>query len=73
MVANASNYPTSNTSVCEQMTWPLTYIDGVNLRGKLCSEQTYYICQVECISLLVEYFVTFIQFKSSSYGVAAVK
>ena len=48
MIANDSNYPPPNTSVCEQMTWPLTYDDGINLHPKLCSDEAYYICQVKC-------------------------
>ena len=40
-------YPSSNTSVCEQMTWPLTYDDGINLRAKECGTgKSHYICQV---------------------------
>ena len=47
MVAGASNFPSSNTSVCEQMTWPLTYDDGINLRAKDCSEEDNYVCRVD--------------------------
>ena len=46
MVADTSNFPPSDTSVCEQMTWPLTYDDGINLRAKDCSKDAYYVCQV---------------------------
>ena len=39
-------YPSSNTSVCEQMTWPLTYDDGTNLRAKECGTgKSQYICE----------------------------
>ena len=41
-------YPSSNTSVCQQMTWPLTYDDGINLRAKDCGTgKSHYICQVK--------------------------
>ena len=40
-------YPQSKTSVCEQMTWPLTYDDGINLKGEFCGKgKAYYICQL---------------------------
>ena len=31
-IATDMNYPTANASVCQQMTWPLTYRDGINLQ-----------------------------------------
>ena len=34
-------------SVCEQMTWPLTYDDGINLRAKDCSAEAHYVCRVD--------------------------
>jgi len=43
-----TTYPASNTSLCHQMTWPLTYDDRINLRGKLCEDEAYFMCQVEC-------------------------
>ena len=46
MVADASNFSPSKAYVCEQMTWPLTYDDGINLRAKDCSEEAYYVCRV---------------------------
>ena len=48
MVANTTNYPASNASVCEQMTWPLTYDDGINLRAKECkSGLSHHVCRFE--------------------------
>ena len=47
MITADDNYPPSDTSVCEQMTWPLTYDDGINLHPKLCSDEAYYICQIK--------------------------
>ena len=41
-------YPPSNSSACQQMTWPLTYDDGINLREKLCTEESYFLCQIKC-------------------------
>ena len=47
-------YPSSNTSVCEQMTWPLTYDDGINLRAKDCETgKSHYICKCALISFLL--------------------
>ena len=47
MIASDSNYTLSNTSICQQMTWPLTYDDGINLHPKLCSDEAFYICQIK--------------------------
>ena len=30
------------------MSWPLTYEDGINLRGKRCQDEAYFLCQIEC-------------------------
>ena len=38
-------YPMSDRSVCKQMTWPLTYDDGINLRGKRCDEEAFFLWQ----------------------------
>ena len=54
MVADTSNFPSPDSSVCEQMTWPLTYDDGINLRAKDCSKEAHYVCRVDGnISLLL--------------------
>ena len=42
------SYPISDQSVCQQMSWPLTYEDGINLRGKRCQDEAYFLCQIEC-------------------------
>ena len=47
MVAETNNFPPPDTSVCEQMTWPLTYDDGINLRAKDCSEEAHFVCRVD--------------------------
>ena len=44
------NYPPGNQSVCQQMTWPLTYSDGVNLRPKQCVHKAFFLCQTKCES-----------------------
>ena len=45
-----SNYPTSNSSVCQQMSLPLTYDDGINLLPKHCDDdEAYFACEVQCI------------------------
>ena len=33
------------------MTWPLTYRDRINLRGKVCGEEAYFMCQKKCKTL----------------------
>ena len=45
---NDTGFPTSDPSVCQQMTWPLTYRDGVNLRPKPCNKHSFFLCQVKC-------------------------
>ena len=46
---NNTMFPESNSSVCQQMTWPLTYNDGINLRPKQCETgMSHYVCQVLC-------------------------
>ena len=30
------------------MTWPLTYRDSINLRGKACGAEAYFLCQIKC-------------------------
>ena len=47
MVADTSNFPPSDIFVCQQMTWPLTYDDGINLRAKDCSEEAHFVCRVD--------------------------
>jgi len=42
------NYHASNSSDCQQMTWPLTYDDGINLSPKLCSKEYFHLCQIMC-------------------------
>ena len=41
-------YPPGDKSICQQMTWPLTYNDGVNLRSMKCNQEAYFICQTKC-------------------------
>ena len=48
-MVNDSNYPTSNLSVCQQMSLPLTYDDGINLFPKDCeNDEAYFVCEVQC-------------------------
>ena len=43
----------SNSYVCQQMTWPLSYDDGINLRRKECgSGISHYVCKAKCNSYL---------------------
>ena len=43
---NNPKYPRSDESLCQQMTWPLTYDNGINLRPKDCgSGESYYVCK----------------------------
>ena len=44
-----SNYPTSDSSVCQQMSLPLTYDDGINLLPKDCeNDEAHYVCEIPC-------------------------
>ena len=55
MVGDRS-YSVSNTSRCEQMTWPLTYDDGINLLSKDCNSITaYFACLQQCKRLHLSY------------------
>ena len=45
MVSNAP----SNHSVCQQMSWPLTYDDGKSLLPKDCDQdEAYFVCVQKC-------------------------
>ena len=63
-MVNDSNYPTSDSSVCEQMSSPLTYDDGINLLPKRCeNDEAYFACEVpcNCVALIfLSYFVFFL-------------
>ena len=48
-MVNNSNFQPSNGTVCQQMTWPFTYTDGINLRPKQCEDETsYFLCSLKC-------------------------
>ena len=47
-MVNNSNFQPSNKTVCQQMTWPFTYTDGINLRPKKCEEKSYFACLLQC-------------------------
>jgi len=51
-IVNEVNYPTSDQSICEQMSVPLTYDEGINLLPKPCDEKAYFACEVECKTML---------------------
>ena len=55
-IINTSDFPQSNSSVCQEMTWPLTYDDGINLHPKQCGTESHYICQYKC-----KYFLRYIE------------
>ena len=41
-----SRYPPSDQSVCQQMSIPLTYNDGINLLPKRCDQdKAYFVCE----------------------------
>ena len=46
MVDN-KNFPCKK-NICQQMTWPFTYSDGINLRPKKCKEKSHFICSLPC-------------------------
>ena len=45
---NNSMFRSSNKSLCQQMTWPLIYDDGINLHEKTCNEEAYFLCRFKC-------------------------
>ena len=46
-MVNDSRYPPSNQSVCQQMSLPLTYDDGINLFPKSCDQdEAYFACDI---------------------------
>ena len=48
-MVNDPTYPTSNQTVCQQMSLPLTYDDGINLFPKRCNqEKAYFACDLPC-------------------------
>ena len=48
-IINNPNFPSPSSSVCQVMTWPLTYTDGINLLPKNCqSGKSYYVAKLKC-------------------------
>ena len=46
-MVNDSRYPLSPQSVCQQMSLPLTYDDGINLLPKRCDQdEAYFACDI---------------------------
>ena len=44
-----SDFPLADSSICQDMSWPLTYDDGINLRPQPCGNgRSYYVCQHKC-------------------------
>ena len=41
------NYPASDSTICQQMAFPLTYDDGINLLPKRCDQKEYFGCEVQ--------------------------
>ena len=57
-MVNDLRYPPSNQTVCQQMSLPLTYDDGINLLPKHCDQdEAYYACDIPC-KLLVRFIKT---------------
>ena len=52
-MVNDSRYPPSNLSVCQQMSVPLTYDDGINLLPKDCvQDEAFFACSIPQIRKL---------------------
>ena len=50
-----TNFSLSNRSVCQQMSWSLTYDDGKNLLPKDCEQdKAYFVCVQQCKSVRVK-------------------
>ena len=46
-MVNNSRHPLSDQSVCQQMSVPLTYDDGINLLPKRCDQdEAYFACDI---------------------------
>jgi len=53
MITNYSNFPLSNASLCEEMSFPFSYNDGINLLRKRCTQdKAYFACDIPCKSCL---------------------
>ena len=52
-MVNDERYPPSDQSICQQMSVPLTYDDGINLMPKRCDQdEAYFACEVKCKAIL---------------------
>ena len=52
-MVNDSRYRPSNQSVCQQMSLPLTYDDGINLLPQRCDQdEAYFACHVDSKRML---------------------
>ena len=48
-MVNDPRYTPSNRSVCQQMSLPLTYDDGISLLPKRCDQdESYFACDIPC-------------------------
>ena len=46
-MVNDLRYPLSDQSVCQRMSLPLTYDDGINLLPKRCDQdEAYFACDI---------------------------
>ena len=53
-MVNDSRYPPSDQSVCQQMSVPLTYDDGISLLTKRCDkDEAYFACDIPCKLLCI--------------------
>ena len=47
-VGENKEFSTADVSVCQQMAWPLTYDDEINLHGKDFNSEAYFMCEFKC-------------------------
>jgi len=52
-MVNNANYPTPDPSICQLMSLPITYDDGINLLPKRCDEESYFACEIPRKNILM--------------------
>ena len=71
-IINDTEFGSSITESCQQMSWPLTYDDDINLRGKVCEEEAYFMCQVKCERFGLFVLMAFLIIQFNSIGIFSV-
>ena len=60
-MVNDPRYPLSDQSVCQEMSMPLAYDDGINLLPKLCDQgKAYFACEIPSKTSFLLLFLFFV-------------